>query len=66
MGFYLLGSGFQSRLVKRIREEEGISYDVGGNFETHPIYIHFCLMDYHLFLTTRINTFFSFDFNWIK
>jgi len=37
MGFYLLGSGFQSRLVKRIREEEGLSYGVGGNFEAHPI-----------------------------
>jgi zinc protease len=37
MGFYLLGSGFQSRLVKRIREEEGLSYGVGGNFEAHPV-----------------------------
>jgi len=37
MGFYLLGTGFQSRLVKRIREKDGLSYGVGGNFEAHPI-----------------------------
>lgn len=37
MGFYLLGEGFQSRLVKRIREQEGLSYGVGGSFEAHPI-----------------------------
>jgi len=37
MGFYLLGNGFQSRLVKRIREQDGLSYGVGGNFEAHPI-----------------------------
>ena len=38
LGFYMLGSGFQSRLVKRIREKEGLSYGVGGNFSAHPIY----------------------------
>ncbi|MEM9723515.1 MAG: pitrilysin family protein [Bacteroidota bacterium] len=38
LGFYMLGSGFQSRLVKRIREKEGLSYGVGGNFSSHPIY----------------------------
>jgi zinc protease len=37
MGFYLLGTGFQSRLVKRIREQDGLSYGVGGYFEAHPI-----------------------------
>jgi len=37
LGFYLLGNGFSSRLVKRIREKEGLSYGVGGSFETHPI-----------------------------
>lgn len=37
MGFYLLGEGFSSRLVKRIREQEGLSYGVGGSFEAHPI-----------------------------
>ncbi len=37
MGFYLLGNGFQSRLVKRIREQDGLSYGVGGSFEAHPV-----------------------------
>jgi len=37
LGFYLLGDGFASRLVKRIREQEGLSYGVGGSFEAHPI-----------------------------
>ncbi len=36
LGFYILGTGFESRLVKRIREKEGISYGVGGNFDAHP------------------------------
>lgn len=36
LGFFMLGSGFQSRLVKRIREKEGLSYGVGGNFNASP------------------------------
>lgn len=37
LGIYMVGSGFQSRLVQRIREKEGLSYGVGGNFEAHPV-----------------------------
>ncbi|MDW3651281.1 MAG: pitrilysin family protein [Bacteroidia bacterium] len=36
LGFFMLGTGFQSRLVKRIREKEGLSYGVGGNFSSSP------------------------------
>ncbi|PKL96396.1 MAG: insulinase family protein [Gammaproteobacteria bacterium HGW-Gammaproteobacteria-8] len=35
---YLLGGGFlNSRLGNRIRNEEGLSYAVGGGFSAHPI-----------------------------
>lgn len=37
LGVYMVGSGFQSRLVQRIREKEGLSYGVGGFFNAHPI-----------------------------
>jgi len=38
LGGYLIGGGFlNSRLARRIRQDEGISYGVGGNFSAHSI-----------------------------
>ena len=35
---HLIGGGFlSSRLASRIRDDEGLSYGVGGNFSAHPI-----------------------------
>jgi zinc protease len=36
LGTYLLGQGGQSRLWKRIREREGLSYDVGAWVQWNP------------------------------
>ncbi len=37
LGYYLLGYGFQSRLLSRLREKEGLSYGAGGRLSVHPI-----------------------------
>ncbi|MCC5864076.1 MAG: insulinase family protein [Wenzhouxiangella sp.] len=38
MAGHLLGGGFlSSRLANRIRDDEGLSYSVGGGFNAHPI-----------------------------
>ena len=38
LGNFMLGGGFlNSRLAKRIRQEEGLSYGVGSQFQAHPI-----------------------------
>jgi zinc protease len=34
---YMMGGGFNSRLMERIREKDGLSYDVGGGISGHPI-----------------------------
>jgi len=34
---YMMGGGFNSRLMERIREQDGLSYDVGGGISGHPI-----------------------------
>ena len=38
LGGYMIGGGvMNSRLAKRIRQEDGLSYGVGGNISGHPI-----------------------------
>ena len=38
LGGYMIGGGFlNSRLAARIREQDGLSYDVGGGIGGHPI-----------------------------
>ena len=34
---YMIGGGFNSRLVERIREQDGLSYAVAGGISGHPI-----------------------------
>ena len=34
---YMIGGGFTSRLVERIREQDGLSYAVAGRISGHPI-----------------------------
>jgi zinc protease len=36
LGNYILGQGFNSRLLSRIRGEEGLSYGIGSTFQAQP------------------------------
>ncbi len=37
LNYVLGGSGFTSRLMKRLREKDGLSYGAGSGFDAHPI-----------------------------